>query len=188
MHPPRPQRLVEPTAFQFAGFGRQLDRQIVVHHRQRLPVGGAQSLNRNDLVPGAQVQFGGHLVVGLADAVFEELRGRLLSRASQIVEEAGEFDPTMNGVLHDLGTDAALVDHFLDGPPGGRPRQRESLGQVEFVLESIAGREVPIADGRLDGLGQLVIQRHRTRPIELNVQRHVAASDLRVTRRFESQG
>lgn len=55
----------------------------------------------------------------------------------------------MHGVLDHLGADTALaneqtlVDEFLNGPPRGRPRQRESLGQRELVLETVPGASSP---------------------------------------------
>src|SRR6478735_3132451 len=142
-----------------------------------------QPLDGDDLVADGKAELSGHLVAGLVDAIVEQFRRRLLTAARQVVVEAGQLDPTVHRVLHDLRPDAALadqqalVDDLLDGPPRGRTRQRQPLGEVEFVLEAIPGHQVAVADGGLDGLRQLVVQRNGARPVELNLKRHVA-SDL----------
>ena len=106
-------------------------------------------------------------LVGWPDAVVQQLSGRLLAGAGEIVEKAGQLDATVHGILHHLGADTtlahqqALVDELLDGPPGGRPRQRQPLGQREFVLETVTGSEFAITDRGLDRLRKLIVERDR---------------------------
>ena len=144
VHTAGAQRLIQAAAFEFVGLRRQLDRKVVDHHRERLAVGAAQPLDGDDLVAAGEVQLGGDLVVGLADLIVEQLRRRLLACPGQVVEQAGQLDATVHRILHDLRADPALadqqalVDDLLDGPSRRRPRQREPLGQGEFVLEPIA--------------------------------------------------
>ena len=91
----------------------------------------------------------GDLFVGRPDVVVEQLRGRLLAGAGQVVEQAGQLDAAVHGVLDHLGADAALadqqalVDEFLDRAAGGGSRQGQPLGQREFVLEPIPGASSP---------------------------------------------
>ena len=119
------------------------------------------------------------LLADRSGVVIEQLGGRILPGAGEVVEQAGQFDPPMLSTLHHLGTDTAfadqqpLVDEFLDCTPGSRPRQRQPLRQRELVLEAVAGRQLTVADSVLDGLCQLIIERHRARSIELNCQGHV---------------
>ena len=64
-----------------------------------------------------------------------------------------------------------------DGAPGGRPGQRQALGQCQLVFETITGCQGPVPDSGLDCLRELVVEGHRARPVELNRRWHVH-SDL----------
>ncbi len=48
VHAAGAQRLIEPVALEFLGIGRDVDRQVVSHHGQRLAVGTAQPVDRHD--------------------------------------------------------------------------------------------------------------------------------------------
>jgi hypothetical protein len=168
------QSLVEATDLELLGIRGDLDRQVVGHHRERLAVGAPQPLNGDDLVVLAEVELGGDLLVGDAAAVVEQLGRRILPGLREVVEEAGELDPAVHGILHDLRADAALsdqqtlVDDFLDGAPRRRARQREPARQRQLVLETVTGGQIAVADRRFDRLGELVVEGNRAGPVELN--------------------
>ena len=111
-----------------------------------------------------QVEFAGDLFVGRPDAVVEQLRGRLLAGAGKVVEQAGQLDAAVHGILHHLRAHAplahqqALVDELLDGAPSRRPRQRQPLRQRQLVFEAIAGRQFAVTDRSLDGLSKLIVE------------------------------
>ncbi len=156
---------------------------MVDHHRERLAVGAPQPVDRHHLAVLGQVEFAGDLFVGRPDAVVEQLRRRLLAGAGEIVEQAGQLDSTVHGILHHLRAhptlahQQALVDEFLDGAPCRRPRQRQPFCQRQFVFEAIARRQLAVTDRGLDGLSELIVERDRAGPVELHRQGHVV-SDL----------
>src|SRR6478735_4377566 len=106
---------------------------MVDHHCERLSVGAAQPLNGHHFAILGNAEFTGHFLVGMADAVVEQLSGGLLTGTGQIVEKACQLDATVYRILYHLSADAAfaneqaLVDKFLYCPPSRRPRQRQSL-------------------------------------------------------------
>ncbi len=63
-----------------------------------------------------------------------------------------------------------LVDEGLDGLADGGAGQAEAHGEVDLVAQQVARGEDPVLDRRLQLLRELVVQRHRTAPVQGEVQ------------------
>jgi len=83
VHTPRAQRLIQPGLLEFGGVGGQRRRQVIGHQRQRLAPGAAQPAHHHHLAVGGQIQVLRDVVRCGSDLVIEDLRCRLLARASE---------------------------------------------------------------------------------------------------------
>jgi hypothetical protein len=108
----------------------------------------------------------------------EHLGPRLAAVARQVLVQAGELGAPVHHLLGDRGADAPPADqHALrhqlgDGAAHGGPGQAQPLGQRQLVLEGVTGAERPGVDRGGQLLGQLVVERHRARTVDLDRQAH----------------
>ena len=124
-------------------------------------------MNRDHLTVLGNAELARDLLVGPPDRVIQQLSGRLLAGAGEVVEKACQLDAPVHRVLYDLSPHPALanqqtfVDEFLYRTPRRRPRQRQSLRQSQLILKAVTGREFAITYRRLYRLGKLIVEGNR---------------------------
>ena len=168
------QRLVQARLLQrvFRPAGQQPGRQVVVHDRQRGPVGQPQPLQKEQRGAGGQPQDRGELVVGADLAGGQHRGGRMPAADGQVVVQAGQRHRAEDARRRDHGAQAtapdhqALLDQALHRLPDGGAAHAEAFGQVEFVIQPFPRLERAVLDGLLEVLGDLEVQRDRAVAVE----------------------
>ncbi len=146
--------------------------QVVLHVRQRLVTHEAEPLDVPDVLAGAQLELGGDLVTGRPAIEREDFGALLLAGLGQVVVQAGQLERPVHLAAHDLGPDAAfadqqaLVDQDLDRLAHGGPREAQVLGEGDLVGDAVTGSERAVADGTLELLGDLEVERHGTGAVD----------------------
>ena len=168
------QRLVQARLLQrvFRPAGQQPGRQVVVHDRQRGPVGQPQPLQKEQRGAGGQPQDRGELVVGADLAGGQHRGGRMPAADGQVVVQAGQRHRAEDARRRDHGAQAtapdhqALLDQALHRLPDRGTAHAQAFGQVQLVVQPVARFERPFVDGPLEVLGDLEVQRDRAVAVE----------------------
>ncbi len=155
----------------------QVRRQVVAQDGHGLAVGAAQPLQDRDLRALRDAECGGDVGGRGNLLVADDLRGRALPGRLQVVVEAAELQRALHLAVHHLGAHPAppdqqpLVDERLDGLPDGGPGQAQPHRQVHLVAQEVARGQDPVLDRLLQLLGELVVERHGTAPVQGEGQR-----------------
>ena len=103
----------------------------------------------------------------------EDPRRGLLTRAGEVVVQAGQFERPTDRRHHHLRADTALADQQAlvhqvgDRLPQRRAGQLEIVGEVEFVRDPVTRGEPTAGDRLLDLPGDLEVQRHRAATVDV---------------------
>lgn len=165
---------------------KQVDHAIEIARRAGLPLRIAAKVDPRDAayydcvaklwLHDPMVEFLGEIGGRGRPLEREDLRRRSFARPDEVVVETRQLNRTPHVRLDHLSAhaplahDEALVDQLLDGAPHGGSRQPVPLREQELVLQFRARGKTPLGDGTLDGLGELEVQRHWARPIDVEGQ------------------
>jgi hypothetical protein len=73
--------------------------------------------------------------------------------------------------------DQSLAHELGDGLSDGRPAEAVRLGDLDLGVEPIARAQIAIGDGRLQGLGQLVVKRNGAAAVDRQVHERSSRLD-----------
>src|SRR5580704_18489404 len=91
----------------------------------------------------------------------------------QVVVKTGNFkissEPSSNHLCPDTAAPyhQSLVDQFLDSAPDRRPRDAKLFGDLQLIFDAATGGQVTTLDRFTHALGDLIVHRYRSRPIEV---------------------
>ena len=151
---------------------QQPGRQVVVHDRQRGPVGQPQPLQEEQRGAGGQPEDRGELVAGRDLAGGQHGGGRMPAAGGQVVVQARQRHRAEDARRRDHGAQAtapdhqALLDQALHRLPYRGAAHAQAFGQVQLVVQPVARLERPVVDGPLEVLGDLEVQRYGAGAVE----------------------
>ena len=154
----------------------QGEREEVAHQGNRLTGGQPQSLEVQDARPLGELQAVRHFERGGHDFVGQQPCGRRLPGLRQVVVETAETHWPPHAHRNHERADAVPANHQTSVRQDGDrathrwPAHSQLPSQLDFILQVRSGGQRARTDGRLQALGQLVIERHRASPIERGVR------------------